>query len=54
MTEQAALAAPRRARRAGTALAECAGVTARYWITVGIPYVILVSRVLVQRGRMYE
>lgn len=25
---------------AGTALAECAGVIARYWITVGIPYVI--------------
>lgn len=24
----------------GTALAECAGVIARYWITVGIPYVI--------------
>lgn len=27
--------------RGGTALAECAGVIARDWITVGIPYVIL-------------
>lgn len=30
-----------RAGHRGTALAECAGVIARYWITVGIPYVIL-------------
>ena len=27
-------------RPSWTALAECAGVISRYWITVGIPYVI--------------